>query len=272
MHKKIRVALLAALLLLAVGVSAESAPATPPEDLPDLWFPVGEELVYSVHWGFIPVGYTVVTTEWVEEDGRTLLAIRVRTRTNDILSTIYPVDDVIESLVDPYTFLPVRFTKNLSEGRYRAHEVTDFDFEAGTAHWRSLIKDNESVFELEADTRCLLSFSYYMRKVGFEENQEQFFRVMADEKIYDLWLEARDTDRVKLKEYGKVPSIEVEPKAAFEGLFVRKGRVVFWVSQDERRLMTQMKGRVPVASVRLVLKEVRGPGNDRWTRGSDENT
>ena len=54
---------------------------------------MGETLDYRIYWGVIPVGSSRVTTEWIEEDGRTLIAIRFRTKSNDVLSKIYPVDD-----------------------------------------------------------------------------------------------------------------------------------------------------------------------------------
>jgi hypothetical protein len=238
--------------------------------LPELWFPVGEELVYRIHWGVIPAGETRVTTEWVEEDGRTLLAIRIRTRTNRVLEKIYAVDDVIESIIDPHTFLPVRFTKNLSEGRYRAHEITEFDYATLTAHWRSETRDKEETFALQPDTRDLITFAYYMRRQAFEPGTTQEYRVMADDKIYDLWLQVKDRERVRLVNYGRVASVEVEPEAAFEGLFVRRGRLHLWVSDDDRRIVTQLVGRVPVANVRLLLHEVLGPGDDDWVSGEGD--
>ncbi len=237
-----------------------------PDDrpLPELWFPVGEEIRYRVYWGRIPVGRSVATTEWVEKYGRTLLSIRLRTRSNRFLDRIYPVDDVIESIIDPHTFLPLRFEINLQEGRYRKHEITLFDYENLIAYWRSETRDRERAFRLEPDTRDLISFSYYLRKVGFTPGSRQQFRVMTDEKIYDLWLEAGSETRVRLPNYGRVPSIEVEPEAAFEGLFVRHGRMTLWVSNDERRILTRMSASIPVASIRMVLQDVRGPGNDSW--------
>ncbi len=233
-------------------------------EMPELWFPVGEEIRYRVYWGRIPVGTSVISTRWVEEYNRTLLSIRIRTRSNSFLDRIYRVDDVIESIIDPHTFLPLRFELNMSQGRHRKHEITKFDYQNGIAYWRSETRDREDNFELEPETRDLLSFAYFMRSVGFEPNEKQHFRVMSDEKIYDLWLEARGTDRIRLRNYGRVRSVELEPEAAFEGLFVRRGRMTLWVSNDDRRLLTQMVGQIPVASIRLVLHEVRGPGNDLW--------
>ena len=62
----------------------------------------------------------------------------------------------------------------------------------------------------------------------------------------------------------------LEPEAAFEGLFVRKGKMRLWVSEDDRRLITKATIKVPVASLVLKLKEVTGPGDDIWVTKSAE--
>lgn len=248
----------------SVAVKSESEP------FPELWFPVGEELIYRVYWGVIPVARTVATSAWVEEDGRTLLAIRYRTRSNKVIATVYPVDDLIESIIDPVTFLPVRFTKKLSEGRYKTEETTTFDHAAGEAYWHSFKHDSDKTFLIEKDTRCLVSFSYFLRKKDFIPKEKQEYRVMADDKIYDLWLNIGNYTRVKLPRYGKRSSIEIEPEAAFDGLFVRTGKINLWVSNDERKLLTQATAKIPVASIRLVLDRVRGPGDDHWILPGDE--
>jgi len=238
-----------------------------------LWFPIGEELHYRVYWGRIPVGRTVATTQWDEDEetGKRLLLIRFRTQSNSFIEKIYPVDDTIESWIDPETFLPVRNSIRLSQGRYRKHEVTEFDRENGKARWKSLIKDKKSgEVDIKKDTRDLISFAYFMRKEGYKPGTRTQYQVYTDEKIYDLWMKAGKRERIKLKQYGKVPSIRLDPEAAFQGFFVRKGKVTFWVSDDKRRVMTRMEGSVPLASVKLVLQRVKGPGNDDWILDGDD--
>ena len=249
-------------------------------EAPELWFPVGEKLIYSIHWGWIPVGSSVVTTEWVdgEQEGhpRTLLRIRVRTRTNKVLGSLYPVDDVIESIIDPETFLPLRFRKKLSEGRYRCDETTVFDHAGGTATWtakrfkkKKLLTDEpdkEKTYEIEPDTRDLISFMYFLRQQTFEPGKEVTSRVMADEKVYDIEIHPEKFESVKLDAYGKVRSLKMEPKAAFEGLFVHNGSIWVWQADDERGILTQVQAEVPVAKVSLKLYAVRGPGDDKWIR------
>ncbi len=88
------------------------------------------------------------------ENGRRLLAIRARIQTVSVLDKIFPVDDFLESVVDPQTFLPLRFTRRLSEGPLPLHEVTTFDHAALQAHWKHLLRKGfEQDFAIEADTR-----------------------------------------------------------------------------------------------------------------------
>ncbi len=245
----------------AISVATNGVP------VPALWFPVGETLVYRVYWGVVYVGYTEITTEWVEVDGRRLLLIRYRSLSNSVLAKLYPVDDIIESLIDPATFLPVSFMKDMKEGRHRSHEVTTFDYRTLTARWESKIKQKIKTFALERDTRDLVSFIYHFRTRTFQPGQQAQYRVMADEKIYDLFVKATAFEPVKLRRYGKVDSMRLDPEAAFNGLFVRKGRMIVWVSRDPRCLCTKIEAVLPFANARVLLDEVRGPGDDFWVQG-----
>jgi len=224
--------------------------------VPELWFPVGEQLTYQIRWGMIPVGRTTASTFWREEGGRTRLVVQFRTRTNRFLEKIYPVDDFLESVIDPVSFLPVRFTKRLSEGHYRADETTEFDHRHRRARWQSNRSGRTTNLDIEADTRDLISFMYFMRSSRFKVGEVQSHRVMADEKVYDLYVKAVKSEVLNLPGLGPRRSIKVEPEAAFNGLFVRKGKVWMWVSDDDERLCTRLVARVPVASVSLLLVKI----------------
>mgnify|MGYP003608209239 CR=1 FL=1 len=231
-----------------------------------LWFPVGEETIYQLNWGVLPVGQTHVTTAWTNHAGKTVLAIRYVTRTNKVVEKLYPVDIFMETLIDADTFLPIRFIKRAREGRHRSDEETHFDYARGVARWKSLLKNKEKEIAIDDDTRDLVALMYYLRRTPFEPGQTRQYRVLTDAKVYDLTLRVGASEPVKLDRYGAVPSVRVEPEAAFNGLFQRKGKLTLWVSQDERRLCTRMVGEVPVASVRITLAEVRGPGQDAWVK------
>lgn len=251
--------------VLAVRASAAAAEAEgPAAALPggpptNLWFAVGESLRYRIYWGYMPVGITLVTTEWIEEDGRRLIAIRYQTRSNKVLDKLYPVDDLIEAVIEPERFLPVRFTKRLSEGKYESHEEVVFHHDRLEAEWRNVRKGKTKTLPIEADTRDLVTAMFHMRQMELRPGDVRTVKVMADDKLFDLTLRADEVEPVNLERYGRVPSLKVVPEAAFQGLFVHKGKVTVWISDDSRRLVTAMSGSVPIASIRVVLDRIGAP-------------
>jgi len=232
--------------------------------LPGFNWPVGEKMTYQLYWGFIPVGTAIIWTEWTEVAGQRLVAIRMRTFSNKVIEKIYPVNDTIESLVEPGTFLPVQFSKNMSEGSHRYHEITVFDRTNLVARWESKITGEKRVFTIEPDTRDIPSFMFAMRSQSFKPGERQHFRVMADEKIYDLWLNIKKKETVDLDAYENVSCVKLEPEAAFNGLFVRKGKIWAWISDDPRCLAARVEASIPVANVHALLLKVEGPGDDFW--------
>jgi hypothetical protein len=244
------------------------APAAPRA----LWFPVGETLTYRIYWGLVKVGSSEVKTEWVDYEGRTLISIQIRSRTSGVLGKIYRVEDFLESLIDPETFLPVRFIKKLREGRYRCDEVTHFDYEKGEANFYSNTKNRAKNYAINDEVRDLISFMYYVRgrAADFEVGRATQYKVMADEQIYDLYVKPIEEEPVKLPRYGDVNCLRLEPEAKFEGLFVRKGKLWVWVSDDDRRIVTKARAKIPVGSIKLVLSKVEGPGDDFWIKQSGE--
>ena len=69
----------------------------------------------------------------------------------------------MKAWLDPLTDLPTRFSKKLSEGRYRCDEITHFDYEQKQARWKSATKDEIKEYAIEENTRDLLSFMHHLR-------------------------------------------------------------------------------------------------------------
>lgn len=259
------------LILLVVpvlcGAAAGAEPVRPPYPDVELPFPVGEKLTYSIFWGWIGVGEAVATTEWVWMEGRWQLRIQTRTTSNKVLSALYPVDDLVETLMDPVTLRPLVFHMNLNQGDRHRHETTVFDWENMEAHFVRKRKDREDElksYEIRPDTRDIISFMYFMRKTPFEENSTYEFEVMSDEKLYDLTVNTKETEKVHLDRYGKVQSLRMDPKAEFQGMVIKRGSMRLWVASEGRQVLTKIFIDTPFANVRLLLKSAEGPGAEDW--------
>ena len=234
-------------------------------DLAGWGFPVGEQLFYRAYWGAIPVGDAVVSTSWKEGAEGELLRLHLRVRSNRAIAVAYPVSIDIESIVRAADFLPVRHHQRRREGRRRAEVEVTFDHEKGVAVQHEILRERITEIPLEKDTRDIFTFLYYVRRYPMQLGNNSHYRVLTDDRIYDLWLKVSE-DELKVSTILDEPvaAFEVEPEAAFEGVFRRHGSLEIQISRDARQLMLFMRANVPIGSVRAVLQEVRGPGEDSW--------
>jgi hypothetical protein len=250
-----------ALLLLA----PDQIPAqTNTNSCANLWFPVGEELMFRVTWGIIPVGWSRASSEWIDENGEKLLKIRYKVRTNKLFDPFYPMDDQAESIVDPATFLPRSFSFVRKYRRSRYERNVTFHHDAGFGVITSPDGEAERLLTIAPDTRDILSFMYHHRKATPAPNTEEIHRVMAPEGLLDLKLHIKGRDTVKLPKYGRVGAIIVEPEMNYAGILIAGGKVKMWVSEDARCLGMRLDVHAPLADARATLCGVTGPGNDRW--------
>lgn len=234
-------------------------------------FPVGEKLEYKLYWGIIPVGRAEFQTFWDTLDGKTVIVIRATARTTAVVAAIYPVEDLVQSVVDPETLLPIKYTQKLREGRHKRDDEVIFKHNEGIAVWNKIGKKDESkTIKIDKNTRDVLALTYKMRGGKFDVGSSEKFKVLVDDKLYDLSVKGVDKEKRKVADYGKIETLEVIPSAKFGEIFVRKGKVRLWFSEDERRVCVRMTAKVPLAHVKAVLKKVSGPGDDFWVKSRDE--
>ncbi len=256
----------------AESEASVSEPVGEPPEL-DLPFPIGEELFYDIHWGALRIGTSHNITEWEWVEDRWLLVIRSRTQTNGLVEALYPVDDKIDSYIDPETLRTLEFRMDLKEGKNKRKQHTLFDWNQNkaliTREKNGKVKENQ--VDIQDASRDLVSFMYFLRDTDFQEQSEYDFEVLTDEKLYDLTINTKGVEKIRLRKFGKVKSLKMIPKASFEGIFVRRGEMKVWVSDDERRVLTKAWIDTPFANVTLKLRKVKGPGDDDWVTRSQEN-
>jgi hypothetical protein len=268
-------ALLATLVVLCAVAATPRAEAQMKAALdvpapPALWFPVGEELLYELHWGFIPIGRARATTAWIEDGAALRLRITYRARTNRFFDRIYPLNDFAEAIVDPQTFLPYTFTMRMARRRDLTDETVTFDHAHRTARWESRITGKSVEFAIEPDTRDLITEMYYLRAAGAATGTNFACRLVVDDRIYNVRVRTRSAENVALPVFGKVPSLKVLPEVNFKGLVIAGGKITLWVSQDARRVATKLVINAPLANVSALLCHIHGPGDDFWTRAMEK--
>ncbi|HEU4989874.1 MAG TPA: DUF3108 domain-containing protein, partial [Gemmatimonadaceae bacterium] len=97
------------------------------------------------------------------------------------------------------------------------------------------------------------AFLYYIRtlplRVGLDTTFSDYFR--ADRNPVRLRVLRREHIHVPA---GEFDAIVVQPIIKSKGIFSENGRAEVWLSDDDRRIMLQMKSKLSIGSLNLYLK------------------
>jgi uncharacterized protein DUF3108 len=213
-------------------------------------FGVGERAEYSVKYGPFSVGsgtMEVVPMDTVRgiETWHTIFRIRGGVPG-------FRVNDRMESWMDVRTLASLRHRQELSEGsreRERAFEIyPDSVFvEEG--------KEPVPTVTLPLDDG---SFLYFVRTITLEVGKEYSFDRYFRPDRNPVRIQVLRRERVKVPA-GEFDAVVVRPIIQARGIFSENGRAEVWLTDDDRRLMVQMKSHLKFGTLSLYLKSYRAP-------------
>lgn len=210
------------------------------------FFP-GEELTYALTYLGLRVGTAQARVEALGKyDGREAYRIEVRVRSHPVIDWIYKVRDEHTVWVDAADLRPLRYEKNLREGRARAYELQIFDRSQKVVRQigsRGGVRKETSVPEGVHDQ---LSCGYFFRTLTVRPGQRVTLPVFADGRVWDLAVDLGKTRSLEIEGIGLFQAVEAFPDIPFPGIFFRKGKIKGWMSLDERRIPLRMETAVPV--------------------------
>lgn len=243
--------LLAAAILGASALSEASAQSTP-KPVP---FELGESLTYDVRFGAVKVGTGRMRVVG-QEDVRGRTAWRVRFSVSGG-TFFYKVDDVNESWMDVQTLNSLRFVQDLNQGsrdRERRYEIYP-----ERAVYQELVRGTEerpSVSEPLDDG----SFLYFIRTVPLVVGQAYTFNRYFRPDRNPVIIRVLRRERVRVPA-GEFDAIVVQPIIKTSGIFSEGGQAEIWLSNDEKRMMLQMRSRLSFGSLNLYLRSYRLTAN-----------
>lgn len=217
-------------------------------------FRPGESLKFSVSYGFINAGAAYLEVPAIKEwKGRPVFALVARAESNRFFSGIYKVRNRIESYWDSAGHYSWRYAENRREGKHRAQNEIVFDYSKQEARY-----PDGQTFPIPPEVQDALSSFYFTRTQALPLGGSVYFDYHASRKSVPLEVKVLGRDQVETPA-GKFDCVVIEPILKAGGIFKSKGRLVIWLTDDERRMPVLMKSKVLIGSISATLVEVK-PG------------
>jgi hypothetical protein len=231
----------------AVAESKESVPAAPA--IAEVPFGPGERATYQVRVGLLGgVGDGVMEVVGVEDvRGHPTYNLRLSMKGG---VPFYRVDTRFESWLDIARLVSRRFEQDQNEGKYKRHRI--FEFFPEEERWERADSDHEG--ELPTDLPLDdVSFLYFARTLPLEVGETYTFPRYFREDGNPVILKVLRKETVTVP-VGTFETIVVQPIIQTSGLFGDGGRAEVYFTDDDQRILVQMKSRVPVLrSLNLIL-------------------
>lgn len=218
-------------------------------------FGVGERLVFDVGYSFITAGEAVMTIPQKDSlFGRECYQVLFTVNSTPSFSWIYKVDDRYETMLDVQGVFPWRFTQRIREGKY------SYDFDAVFDHTQNIATTDQGKYPIPLYVHDVVSAFYYVRTIDFSQS-----RVGEKTYLYNFYKDTTHTLAVKFLgrqqievDAGTFNCIIVEPLIKEGGLFKSEGRVVVWMTDDERKIPVKVSTKVVIGSIEAELREYSG--------------
>ncbi len=240
----------------------------------------GEKLTYAIKWGAVDAGFATLTIKRKEElgpSGPKVWNIQCKTRSNAFVSMFYEVRDDIKSLIDVNGGFTRLFDMEKNEGNYHATERIEFDYKAMEAKY---VKVKKKLFSEKKRTKIIklpgeavrvqdpLSCLYYARGLDLKVGSNHGITVNTSKKNWVMTINVLREEDQNIKGLGTVKCLVVEPKAQFQGIFVRKGKATVWI-EKQTKIPLKMKVKIPIGSASAILVKAENSPLSKLARNKD---
>lgn len=200
-------------------------------------------------------GTTVIEVKNEIDKGYQVYKITSTTKSNKFISMFYPVNDVVETYMDIKNLYPYRFRSRQQEGSYRSDKEIIFDREKNIATFINHKAGGErNTTAVPPGVQDPLSVVYFFRTLPVEIGKDIYIGVYDGKKNWNLVIQALKKEKVWTPA-GTFNTIKVKALIKYEGLFVNKGDVLVWFTDDASRTPVMMESKIKIGHITAMLIE-----------------
>jgi hypothetical protein len=222
----------------------------------------GEEISYTVFYSlagiYMHAGEASFRNKLEKLNGKTVYHITGTGNSNASYDWIYKVRDRYESFIDTSTMMPLKFLRDVEDGKTKKFEQISFNHAAGT------VTTDSGTFKIPSCVQDVLSCIYYSRNINFskfKKGDKIGFRMFLENEVHELYIRYLGKETVRTK-FGKFKAIKFKPLLVEGTIFSGGEKMTVWVSDDSARVPVRIESTILIGSIKVDMtgfKNLRHP-------------
>jgi hypothetical protein len=219
----------------------------------------GERLTYAISWSsVVDAGVAVMEVkDGATVDGKPIYSFTSTTRSVGIVESFYPVRDRVESIVDAEGMSSLSFNLQEQHGSRKRRRSMTFDQAKGTVVSR-LNDDPPETQNVPPNVQDALSALYFIRTRGeFTQGRQIAVKVNDSGKTWAVEIHILGREKIRTPA-GTFDTVKVKTYPKYEGVFMHRGEIYIWITDDEQKLPVLMKSTISIGSIVATLTKMEG--------------
>ena len=212
-----------------------------------------EKISYNVYYNVIGIyvnaGTATFTTSSERFQNSDVFHVVGEGSTNPRYDWIFKVRDRYESYFNTTDLQPVKFIRQINEGKYKKHEEVTFNQKANTATTKN------GVYKVPENVQDVISVMYYARNVNYDQYKSGDkipFNLFLSDKVYNMYIHYIGKETVKTR-YGTFKAIKLKPLLLKGSIFDGGEKMTIWVTDDPNHIPVRVESPIVVGSVKVDL-------------------
>ncbi len=167
--------------------------------------------------------------------------------TNPKYDWIFKVRDRYETYLSVSNLQPVKFIRNVNEGKYSKHEEVAFNRQTNTAI------TNNGVYNVPANVQDAISTMYYVRNIDYthyKPGDKIAFSMFLNNKVYNMYIHYIGKEIIKTR-YGKFNAIKLKPLLIKESVFDGGEKMTIWITDDQNHIPLRIESPITVGTIKI---------------------
>ena len=204
---------------------------------------------YSVIGLYVNAGTATFTTTLEKLNNKPVYHAVGEGHSNSRYDWIFKVRDRYESYFNTSDLQPVKFVRNVNEGKYKKHEEVTFNQQTNTAITKT------GVYKVPENVQDVISTMYFARNINYDQYKSGDkipFSMFLDDQVYNIYIHYLGKETIKTK-YGKFKAIKLKPLLLKGNIFDGGEKMTIWVTDDANHIPVRIESPILVGSVKIDL-------------------
>lgn len=216
---------------------------------------VGEKTYLDIHYLGMTVGKIMLTNKGLKNiKGQDVWHLHSRFKSAPFYSSIYELDDTVDTYVTKENFLSVRYSLIQRESKQNVDDLQLFDREQLKTFWfyKMVRPDKTRVKNEEKPIPALsldpFSVVFFFQGLPLKDGDKYEIPIINKGKVLILKSEVEGRETIET-EIGKRKAVRLHAMTKYSGEHLKSGDMTFWFSDDANRTLLKAQAKIKIGSV-----------------------